>query len=138
MFSLKNHTQNVVEKLFPGSFLKNQNWAYLWINSLKFSSFRNILKVSCRPLDFTSYKALLKNKKISGTSLPASFLYEFWKKIFISLYSGGAVVKWVSLLHNFIQLSLNSGSAQVQILLATCRRFVMVRIFNNGPGWKQG
>ena len=22
---LKNHTQNVVEKLFPGSFLKNQN-----------------------------------------------------------------------------------------------------------------
>ena len=29
---LKNHTQNVAEKLFPDSFLKNQN---LWINSLK-------------------------------------------------------------------------------------------------------
>ena len=35
-FCLKNHTQNVVEKLFPDSFLKNQNWLYLWINSLKF------------------------------------------------------------------------------------------------------
>ena len=30
-------SQNVVEKLFSGSFLKNyQNWAYLLINSLKF------------------------------------------------------------------------------------------------------
>ena len=29
---LKNHTQNVAEKLFPDPFLKNQN---LWINSLK-------------------------------------------------------------------------------------------------------
>ena len=35
-FFLKNHTQNVVEKLFPESFLKNQNWVYLWIDSLKF------------------------------------------------------------------------------------------------------
>ena len=30
---------NMVEKLFPGSFLKNQNWAYLWINILKFYIF---------------------------------------------------------------------------------------------------
>ena len=28
--------QNVVEKLFPDSFLKNQNLAYMRINSLKF------------------------------------------------------------------------------------------------------
>ena len=33
---LKNHTQNMVEKLLPGPFLKNRNGAYLWINSLKF------------------------------------------------------------------------------------------------------
>ena len=33
---LKNHTQNVVEELVPDAFLKNQNWAYIWINSLKF------------------------------------------------------------------------------------------------------
>ena len=34
--------------------------------------------------------------------------------------------------HNFIQDCLNSGSAQVQILLAVCRRFSMVRIYGNG------
>ena len=33
---LKNHTQNVVEKLFLDPFPKNQNQAYFWINSLKF------------------------------------------------------------------------------------------------------
>ena len=33
---LKNHSQNVAQKLFPVSFLKNQNLVYLWINSLKF------------------------------------------------------------------------------------------------------
>ena len=33
---------------------------------------------------------------------------------------------------------IRSGSAQVQILLAACRRFKMVRISDNGPGWKQG
>ena len=36
IFFLKNHTQNVVGKLVPEPFLKNENWAYLWINSLKF------------------------------------------------------------------------------------------------------
>ena len=46
------------------------------------------------------------------------------------------VVQWLLLLHNFIQLSLNSGSAQVQTLLAACQRFAMVRISDNGPGWK--
>ena len=45
-------------------------------------------------------------------------------------------VPWLSLLHTFNQLSLNSDSAQVQTLLAACRRFAMVRISDNGPGWK--
>ena len=39
-----------------------------------------------------------------------------------------AVVWWLSLLHNFIHHCLNSGSAQVQILLAVHQRFAMVRI----------
>ena len=42
--------------------------------------------------------------------------------------SCGAVVQWLSLLHNFFRLSLNLGSALVQSLLAACRRFTMVRI----------
>ena len=33
---VKNHTQDMMEKLFQVVFLKNQNWAYLWINSVKF------------------------------------------------------------------------------------------------------
>ena len=41
-----------------------------------------------------------------------------------------------SLMHNFIQQSLNSGSAQAQILLGSCGRFAMVKIFGGGPGWK--
>ena len=45
---------------------------------------------------------------------------------------------WLSLLHNFIQQSPNSGSAQVQILLEMCRRFAMVRFSHNGLGWKYG
>ena len=40
------------------------------------------------------------------------------------------------LLHSFIQQSLNLGSAQVQTLLAACRRFAIVRISESGPGWK--
>ena len=42
-----------------------------------------------------------------------------------------AVVQWLSLLHNFIQQSLNSGSPQIQILLVACQRFEMVRIYDN-------
>ena len=33
---LKNHTQNLVEQLFPEPFRKSQKW-YLWINSLNIS-----------------------------------------------------------------------------------------------------
>ena len=32
--SLENHTQNAMEILFPDTFLKNKNLAYLWINIL--------------------------------------------------------------------------------------------------------
>ena len=39
-FFLRNYTQDVVEKLFPDPFLKNQTWAYLNINSLKFYTVR--------------------------------------------------------------------------------------------------
>ena len=35
--------------------------------------YRNILKLSCRALAFTSYKAFRKNKKRPGTSFTASF-----------------------------------------------------------------
>ena len=46
------------------------------------------------------------------------------------------LITWLSLLHNFIQQSLNSNAPQVQILPAACQRSAMVRISENGPGWK--
>ena len=89
---LKNHTQIVVENLFPDPFLKHQNWVYLWINSLKFSTvlsivyqaedYRNILKLSRRPLGFTWYKGFLKNKTRSGTTQDF-----FIRKMFIRKWS---------------------------------------------------
>ena len=76
-----------MEKLFPDPFLKTQNWAYLWINSLKCctvcfhcQSLPNILKLRCWPLAFNSYKGFLKNKKRSWTSLLASFSAWFLRK----------------------------------------------------------
>ena len=33
---VKNHTQNVLEKLLPNTYLKNQQRTYLWINNVKF------------------------------------------------------------------------------------------------------
>ena len=58
---MENNTQNVVEKLVPDT-LKNQNWPYLLMNSLKFYTvsfflygYRNLLKLSCRSLAFKPY-----------------------------------------------------------------------------------
>ena len=45
-----------------------------------------------------------------------------------------AVLWWLSLLHNFINQSLNS--VQIQILFVACQRFAMVRISDNNPNWK--
>ena len=39
----------------------------------------------------------------------------------------GAMVQCLSLLHNFIQQSLNSGSAQVQTLFVACRLRLEIR-----------
>ena len=93
-FFLKYHAQNMVKELFPDPFLINQNWAYLWIISLKFTQLvfivcqveghRNILKVSCSSFGFTSYKAFLESKERSGTSVAGSFFALFLNK-YISL-----------------------------------------------------
>ena len=85
---LEKSYANVVEKLVPGPFLKNQNWAvsifwsfiYFGFIVCQVENYRNWLKLRCRLLVFTFYKAFLKNKKWSGTSLPASFFARFLKK----------------------------------------------------------
>ena len=68
---LKNLTKNLVEKLFPDPFLKNQNCAYTWINSLNFCT----VLFHCMPI-----WGLIKDKKdLELVSLP-QFLHNFWKK----------------------------------------------------------
>ena len=83
-----------MEKLFPGSFLKSQNWTYLWINSLKLYIFCfycmsswGLSKHIETKLQTTSLY-LFKNKKRSGTSFPGSFSTWFLKKniSFVILY----------------------------------------------------
>ena len=48
------------------------------------------------------------------------------------------VLSWLSLLHNFIQQSLNLGAAHVQILPSACRRLALVRASDNALSWKYG
>ena len=80
---MKNHTKIVVNKLIPDHFLKIkmkhitgsivESFIQLVFIDCHVEGYLKILKISYKPLDFTSYKAFLKNKKRSGTSLPASF-----------------------------------------------------------------
>ena len=89
-FFLKDHTQNVVEKLFPDLSLKNQNWAYLWINIIKFYIFCfycfpswGLSKVIETKLHITCIclkQSFLKNKKRSRAETRASFSVWFLKK----------------------------------------------------------
>ena len=65
-FFVKNHTQNVMDKLVPDPILQNKNWTYLWINSLELYTVcfhcmpswglsKYTLKLCCRLFAFTSY-----------------------------------------------------------------------------------
>ena len=97
MFFLKNHTQNVVERLVPDSFIKKsklsismdqqsqmlQSFFFLYV---QVEVYQNILEVRYWLLTFTLYKAFLKNKKkLELVSLP-HFNHDFWKEVFITLY----------------------------------------------------
>ena len=78
--------------------------------------------------DLTNYEKFWKSSKpfFSNKCLNSKKLMLREKNVVVSDEKLGPIVHWLPLLHNFIQLSLNSGSAQVQILLAACRRFAMV------------
>ena len=82
IFLEKTHTKCDGEAI-PRPFSKNENWAYLCSTYRKLIQFvfivrqvegyQNITKLRCRPLAYSSNKALLRNKKKSGSSLPDSF-----------------------------------------------------------------
>ena len=87
-FFWKSYTQNVVEKLVPDPFLKNRNWAYASINTLKF------------------YTGLLLYLKMRAIELDAFFI----RKIFIW--------KWASKIQNLKKIYRKSpaSDAQAEIL----------------------
>ena len=47
--------------------------------------YRNLLKLSYRPIIFTSYKTFFKWKGLELVFLP-HFLHDFWRKMFLLLY----------------------------------------------------
>ena len=69
--------------------------------------YRNVLELSCKPLAYTSYKAFLKNKKRSGTNLPASFsawfleknislaFFRYWARFVLQLFVNQVVTSWI-------------------------------------------
>ena len=102
---IEYNTRNIfIEKLYtkyggeasPRPFHKNQNWTYLWTNSLKcykvcfycmFKSkiYQNIFKRKCQTLAFILYKAsffLKKKKKIWNSSSCLAFCMTLEEKYF--------------------------------------------------------
>ena len=80
----------------PSHFPKNRNGAYLWINSLEIYKvyfycmlswgLSKYIEIKFRPLAFTSYKAFLKNKKRSRTSVCISFCALLFEEKHFSCY----------------------------------------------------
>ena len=94
---------NVVDKLFPDPFLKNQNWAYIRIISLKFYtvsfncmtswglssciSWVDLYKLKADHLLLPQIKLKKKTKRGPELVSFSHFLHDFWRKIFLLLYS---------------------------------------------------
>ena len=53
---------------------------------LQVEGYQNILKLSCRPLAIISYQGFCKKRGLGLVSLP-QFLHNFWRKMFLLLYS---------------------------------------------------
>ena len=95
---MKNHTQNAMENLFSDPFLKSQNWAYVWINSLKcytvcfycMPSWVLWKYIETKLLTICFYAISSSLKKQKGVCLTASFTAWFLKK---NILSGTCVVK---------------------------------------------
>ena len=88
------------QKKWHGAPPKNENWAYLWINSVTFYTvcfycmpswgLSKYIKTKHQTACFYLIQSFFfffffKKKRRSGTSFPVSFLHYFWRKIFILL-----------------------------------------------------
>ena len=100
VFHGKHFCWKIIHKIqtFPDSFLKTQNWVYLWINSLRFYEISFYCMLNFRAIEMkwdqaahqllSPYIKLFKKIKrgLELVSLP-HFLHDFWRKIFLLLYS---------------------------------------------------
>ena len=75
---------------------------------------------------------------VAALNIKSAIRFDSSRNNFVNQNSAPKVVPWLSLLQNFIYQSLDSGSARVQILLAACQAFAMVKIFDSGSDWKKG
>ena len=80
MFFLKNHTQNLLEKLViniehisESTIWNIRQFAFIVCPSRELPKYMETINIRCWPLAFTLYKDFLKKKKRSRTSLPALF-----------------------------------------------------------------
>ena len=94
IFFLRNHTQNVLEKLILDPLIKKQNISLNQQSKMLYSLFllyvqvevyQDTLKLGFSQLALTWYKAFLKHKKgiLELVSLPY-FLHDFSRKIFLT------------------------------------------------------
>ena len=111
----KNHMKRWGGETIPRLFFKkNQNWTYLWINSLKSHTvcfyympgwglsiyIKTKLQTTCLYLIYS----FCKKKRRSGTSFPVSFSAWFFKKgisLILFIHWPNAIV-WLSLLYEIL------------------------------------
>ena len=94
-------------KLIPDPFLKNENWGYLWINSIIFYCIRSwgLSKYTETKLQTTClYLKLSFSKKGLELVFLLCFLNNFWRKIFFFIYfiNWPSFIVWFSLLREIL------------------------------------
>ena len=110
-FFLKIHTRNVVQKLFSDPFLKNQNWACLWIHICWGYQLTGFYMRATLAFHATSF--FKKTKRGLELISLLHFLHDFSRKVFILLYSSlVAFTSWdfgkLCVLHLFVKLVVSS------------------------------
>ena len=92
IFLEKSYTtccRDTIPRSFSKNFLDQYSKVFIYFVLIvcQDEDYQKSLKLSYRLFAFTSNKSFLKNKRKSGTSLPALFSAWFLKKIFMLLYS---------------------------------------------------
>ena len=110
IFLEKLYTKCCGETIPRSFFKKNQNWKYLWISSLKTST----VCFCCMPSWGLSiyFETKLQTKLFQETkrgfelALLPHFLYDFWRKIFLLLFSMNwpNLILWLPLLREILSI----------------------------------